>query len=231
MGRGHPPPPLRRIVRIGPVKRMNLRRIALFPLPGAILFPGMQLPLHIFEPRYRAMVAEAIARDQRIGMIQPSGPPETPDGPPPLFHIGCVGRMANIEAMEDGRFNLMLEGVARFTIIRELEVATPFRQAEVDFWGEPTEDDILPSIMRAAVEQESRAYADALGYSVDWDGVQKLDDTNLVNAIAQIAPFDVAAKQALLESRGLNERAELLCQLLSFFARQADGGDESPTLQ
>lgn len=210
---------------------MNLRRIALFPLPGAILFPGMQLPLHIFEPRYRAMVAEAMARDQRIGMIQPSAPPETTDAPPPLFQIGCVGRMANIEAMEDGRFNLMLEGVARFTIIRELEVATPFRQAEVDFWDEPAEDEVLPAIMRAAVEAESRAYADALGYSVDWEGVGRLDDTNLVNAIAQIAPFDVAAKQALLETRGLDERAELLCQLLNFFARQVDGGDDRPTLQ
>ena len=130
-----------------------------------------------------------------------------------------------------GRFNLMLEGVARFTIVRELEVATPFRQAEVDFWDEPAEDESLPSIMRAAVEKESRAYANALGYQVDWEGVQRLDDTNLVNAIAQIAPFDVAAKQALLETRGLDERAELLCQLLSFFARQVDGGEDRPTLQ
>ena len=206
------------------------RRIALFPLPGAILLPGMHLPLHIFEPRYRAMVAEAMARDQRIGMIQPCGEPDTPDGPPPLFQIGCVGRMANIEAIEDGRFNLMLEGVARFTILRELEVGTPFRQAEVEFWVEQDEDESLAAIERAAVEQEARAYADALGYSVDWDGVEKLDDTNLVNAIAQVAPFDVAAKQALLETRSLSERSELLCQLLHFFARQADG-DENRTLQ
>lgn len=101
-----------------------MARLSIFPLAGAILFPGMPMPLHIFEPRYRALVSDAMARDRRIGMVQPSGDGDTPS----LYQMGCVGRIAEVEAMEDGRYNLVLEGVSLFRIVRELEVTTPFRQ-------------------------------------------------------------------------------------------------------
>jgi uncharacterized protein len=202
---------------------MTTTRLSIFPLGGAILFPGMHLPLHIFEPRYRAMVADALARDRRIGMIQPRG-----DGdPPPLFDLGCVGRIADVEALDDGRYDIVLEGVALFRIVRELDVATLFRQVEADLLpnGEP---ETLSLGLRASIEIESRRFADAQGYAVDWEAVTRLDDESLINGIAQIAPFDVASKQALLESSSLNERAELAIQLMQFFGRH---GDDAATLQ
>ena len=204
-------------------------RLSIFPLPGALLFPGLRLPLHVFEPRYRAMVSDAMARDRRIGMIQPRpGPKEAGGGPPALFAVGTVGRIADIEVLDDGRSNLVLEGVARFRIVRELDATTLFRQVEAELLAEPA-DQALASVMRASLEQEARRFAEANGYLVDWDQVGRLDDESLVNGIAQIAPFDVAAKQALLEADALTERAELTIQLLQFFGRH--DGDDLVTLQ
>ena len=202
------------------------RRLAIFPLGGAILFPRMHLPLHIFEPRYRAMVSEAMARDQRIGMIQPSGPGE----PPPLYSIGCVGRVAEIEALDDGRFNIILMGESRFRIARELEVATMFRQVEAELIADPDDEPALAPSERAAVEIEARAFADALGYRVEWDAVATLDDETFVNAIAQIAPFEPADKQALLETDRLAARADLVTQLMQF-RRRGEQGQGSQRLQ
>jgi len=197
-------------------------RLSIFPLPGALLFPGLHLPLHIFEPRYRAMVSDAMARDRRIGMIQPS---DDDDG---LYRVGCVGRIADVEALDDGRYNLVLEGVSLFRVIRELEVTTQFRQVEAELITGPSPDELSLG-RRAALEMESRAFADAAGYSVDWDAVARLDDESLVNGVAQIAPFDAAAKQALLEAEGIEGRAELLVQLMRFFGRH--DGEERVTLQ
>jgi len=200
-------------------------RLSIFPLAGALLFPRMHLPLHIFEPRYRAMVSDAMARDRRIGMIQPRSEGE----PPPLFDLGCVGRIAEVEALDDGRYNIVLEGLALFRIVRELEVSTPFRQVEAELLPLPDESETLSLGHRAALETESRRFADAQGYAVDWDSVARLDDEALVNGIAQIAPFDSAAKQALLEAPDLAARAELTVQLMQFFGRH--DGEDRVTLQ
>jgi hypothetical protein len=195
-------------------------------LPGAILLPGMQLPLHIFEPRYRSLIGDALARDRMIGMIQP----KSGGGNPPLFEIGCLGRIGDVEALADGRYNIVLEGLQRFKLVRELEVATAFRQIEAELWEEDEVGEILSLGERAALEAESRRFADAQGYAVDWNAVGQLDDFSLVNVIAQIAPFDAAAKQALLEARGLAVRSELIIQLMQFFGRH-DGSEDRVTLQ
>ncbi|WP_374612092.1 LON peptidase substrate-binding domain-containing protein [Sphingorhabdus sp.] len=205
---------------------MGTKRISIFPLGGAILLPDMQLPLHIFEPRYRALVGDALARDRMIGMIQPMGGGDNPS----LFAVGCLGRIGDVQALADGRYNIVLEGLQRFTIVRELEVTTPFRQIEATLWDEDDTSDTLSLGERAALEAEARRFADAQGYAVDWNAVSQLDDFSLVNVIAQIAPFDVAAKQALLESKGLAARNELVIQLMQFFGRQ-DGFDDRMTLQ
>lgn len=202
-------------------------RLSIFPLPGALLFPGLHLPLHIFEPRYRAMVSDAMARDRRIAMIQPR--PDSADAAAPsLFDIGCVGKIAEVEALDDGRYNVILAGVALFRVLRELPVTTPFRQVEGEILA-PATADVLSLGARAALEIESRRFAELHGYAVDWDAVGRLDDVNLVNGIAQIAPFDTAAKQALLEAGDIAERAELLVQLMQFFGRH--DGEERVTLQ
>jgi len=201
-------------------------RLSIFPLAGALLFPRSHLPLHIFEPRYRALVTDALARDRRIAMIQPRGPGE----PPVLFDIGCVGHIREVERLDDGRFNIVLEGVTRFRLLRELDASTPFRQVEADTeaFADGEAPDPLPSIVRAEIEREARRFADSRGVAVDWTGVSRLDDETLVNAISSIAPFDSAAKQALLEAVTLDERADLLAQFLGFFRR---GDDEPATLQ
>jgi uncharacterized protein len=206
------------------------KRISIFPVAGAILFPGMQLPLHIFEPRYKALISDAMARDRMIGMVQPKQKAQKTDGPSAIFDIGCLGRIGEFEALDDGRYNIILEGLQRFTIQRELDVTTEFRQVEADIWEEDEVGEALSSVERASLEMESRRFADAQGYAVDWNSVSQLDDYSLVNAIAQIAPFDAAAKQALLEARGLPARSELIIQLMQFFGRH-DGSDSRVTLQ
>ncbi len=205
---------------------MSYKRLSIFPLAGAILFPGMQLPLRIFEPQYRALVSDALARDRLIGMIQPKERGKAAA----LFDVGCVGRICDVDALEDGGYNIVLEGLQRFRIHREIEANTQFRQVEAELWDEAEADDVLASVERASLEMESRRFADSQGYAVDWNGVSQLDDYSLVNAIAQIAPFDSAAKQALLEARGLSQRSELIVQLMQFFGRH-DGSDNRVTLQ
>jgi len=207
-------------------------RLSIFPLAGALLFPRTHLPLHIFAPRYRDLVTDALARDRRIAMIQPRDEAR-PSRQPALFDVGCVGRIAQVEALDDGRFNIVLEGLTRFRLLNEIDVTTPFRQVEASFDGFSDADEQPPLgiALRADLERESRRFADARGYSVDWDAVGRLDDESLVNGIAQIAPFDVAAKQALLESATVPERADLLVQFLQFFRLQDSGSDGAGTLQ
>ena len=200
-------------------------RMSVFPLTGALLFPRMHLPLHIFEPRYRALVSDAMARDRRIAMIQPRADRSEK---PALFETGCIGHIAQVEALDDGRYNLVLEGVSRFRMVRELDVTTPFRQIE----GMLIDDSADPGLGiadRASVEREARRFASSQGYVVDWESVTRLDDEALINGIAQIAPFDAAAKQALLEASTLSDRAELIVQLMQFFGRH--DGEDRVTLQ
>ena len=203
-------------------------RIPLFPLAGAILFPRAQLPLHIFEPRYRDMVRDALAGPGRIGMIQPSGEGE----PPPLFKTGCVGEIVGAEELDDGRFNIVLHGSARFRLIAERDLGTAYRQADVDLAAfDDEEPEPLGLAQRAEVEREAKRFGDALGLAVDWGAVGQLDDEMLVNAIAQVAPFDTGAKQALLEEATLSGRADLVVQLMQFQRLAPGGADVGQTLQ
>jgi Lon protease-like protein len=204
-------------------------RLSIFPLPGALLLPRAYLPLHIFEPRYRAMVSDALARDRRIAMIQPLPTQEMGVEAPVLFDVGCIGRIAQVEAMQDGRFNLVLEGLTRFRMMREMDVATPFRQIEAEMFAGDVEDpDPLPSVVRADVEREAKRFAQLHGYEIEWDDVERLDDEALVNGIAQVVPLDIAAKQGLLEAPTLADRADMLVDFLRFFGPEAG---EEPTLQ
>ena len=206
-------------------------RVALFPLPGAILFPRSQLPLHIFEPRYREMVRDAVDGGGQIAMIQPHRLDD--DNRAPLYAVGCVGEIVGLEELEDGRFNIVLLGSNRFRLVSESEVDAPYRCAEVDVSAfDDEEPPPLSLAQRAEVEREARRLGDAMGLAVDWDAVSRLDDEMLVNAIAQVAPFDVGAKQALLEQATLDGRADLLVQLMQFHRAAVGGGVEvEPTIQ
>ena len=206
-------------------------RVPLFPLPGAILFPRAQLPLHIFEPRYRDMVRDAAEGAGRIAMIQPHRLDD--DNKAPLYVVGCVGELVGMEELDDGRFNIVLLGTNRFRLVREEEPDGLYRCAEVDISAfDDEEPPPLSLAQRAEVEREARRLGDAMGLAVDWDAVSRLDDEMLVNAIAQVAPFDVGAKQALLEQATLDDRADLLVQLMQFHRAAVNGGSEiEPTIQ
>ena len=205
--------------------------IPIFPLPGAILFPRSQLPLHIFEPRYRDMVRDAIDGPGRIGMIQPLRLDD--DNRAPLYEVGCLGEIVGIEELDDGRFNIVLLGANRFRLLREVDGESSYRCASVDIAPfDDSEPDPLSIAERAEVEREARRLGDAMGLAVAWDAVARLDDEMLVNAIAPVAPFDTGAKQALLEQPTLDGRADLLVQLMQFHRAAVSGGVEiEPTLQ
>ena len=215
----------------GSVHLSRTLRIPIFPLPGAILFPRSQLPLHIFEPRYREMVRDAIDGDGRIGMIQPHRVDD--DNQAPLYGAGCLGEVVSIEELDDGRFNIVLLGTNRFRYLRDVDTDTSYRCAEVDITAfDDEEPDALSLAERAEVEREARRLGDAMGLAVDWDAVSRLDDEMLVNAIAQVAPFDVGAKQALLEQATLTGRTDLLVQLMQFHRAAVVGGaDIEQTIQ
>ena len=210
---------------------MDGKRISIFPLAGAVLFPGLQLPLRIFEPRYRAMISDALARDRRIGMIQPRGAREGGRSreASPLYQVGCLGHIGDVEALDDGRFNIVLKGESRFRVLEELSVSTPFRQVQGELIVESDGQHLAP-VERAMFEREAQRFADTQGYQVDWNEVTRLDDASLINGVSQIAPFDAAAKQALLESATISTRCELLVQLMQFFGRR-DNDDGAATLQ
>jgi len=207
-------------------------RVPLFPLAGAILFPRTQIPLHIFEPRYQEMVRDALAGAGRIALIQPQMLEDEENEHPTLYRVGCIGELVGVEELDDGRFNIVLQGSSRFKLIAEADVPTDYRQGDVDVDAiDDAEPEPLSLAQRAEVEQEARRFGDALGLAIDWNAVGRLDDEMLVNSIAQVAPFDTGAKQALLEAPSLDERADLVVQLMQFQRLAPGGADMGQTLQ
>jgi uncharacterized protein len=188
--------------------------IPIFPLSGALLLPRGQMPLNIFEPRYLAMIDDAMAdRHRLIGMIQPDTARPGPEEKPNLFRIGCVGRMTQIAETGDGRYLVQLTGIARFRVEQELAVATAYRQCRVDFT--PFADDFIARkgeerVNRKAVLDALNAFLDANNLRADWEGIENAPNEALVNALAMMSPYGPAEKQALLEAPDLKTRAEIL---------------------
>jgi Lon protease-like protein len=215
--------------------------VPVFPLTGALLLPRGVLPLNIFEPRYLAMVRDAMAAtgaaNRIIGVIQPrrsGGDSGTAAGEPPrLYEVGCLGRISDYRETEDGRILIALTGVSRFRIQAELDRTTLYRQVMADYlgFGDDRDDpDALAAAARAGLEDVLHAYLDAKGLSADWDAVKDADDEALVTTLASVCPFDPAEKQALLEAEDLADRAATLTALMTF-AQGLGGADERPTLQ
>lgn len=190
--------------------------IPIFPLPGALLLPRARLPLHIFEPRYLAMVEDTLKTPERlIGMIQPV----EPGNPARLHVIGCAGRLTAFSETEDGRYMISLSGASRFRIRREVDGFTPYRRCEVSWDGfgrdrGPPEKD--PGLEREPFMRLLNRYFQAQGLSTDWDAVREAEDELLINSIAMLCPFPPEDKQALLEAPTLTERRETLVALIEF---------------
>jgi Lon protease-like protein len=188
--------------------------IPVFPLAGALLLPRGQMPLNIFEPRYLAMVDDALTGGRRlIGMIQPDTAHPGPEAKPNLFRIGCVGRITQLGETGDGRYLIELTGVARFRIAEELAVPTPYRQCRVVY--APFADDFIArkgedAVDRPALLAALAAFLKANDLKADWDGIENAPNEALVNALAMMSPYGAAEKQALLEAPDLKTRAEIL---------------------
>lgn len=191
--------------------------VPLFPLAGAILPPGGQLPLNIFEPRYLAMFDEAMRGERIIGMIQPRDGVDAPAGVrPPLREIGAAGRITQLSETGDGRYLAILSGVARFRLGAEIFSQKPFREAEVDF--APFVDDFAaPSSirggLRASLNQVGFDLAQALKLELARADIDAMPDADMISVFSMIGPFDHNEKQALLESADLEQRADLLLAL------------------
>jgi uncharacterized protein len=207
--------------------------IPVFPLPGALLLPRGQMPLNIFEPRYLAMIDDALrSGDRLVGMIQPDPTHPGPDqNRPNLFHVGCVGRMTQFAESGDGRYLIQLTGIARFRIEAELAVTTPYRQCRVTY--RPFIDDFTARKGEDEVDREAllRALSDFLkanNLKADWEGIENAPNEALVNALAMMSPYDVAEKQALLEAPDLKTRAEILIAVTEIELAKSKNPGETP---
>jgi uncharacterized protein len=200
--------------------------LPVFPLDGAILLPGCQLPLQIFEPRYLNMIDDAMTGARMIGMIQ------TREGGdrarPNLAGVGCAGRLTTYAETGDGRYLITLSGICRFAAEDELEIATPYRQVRPDYsrWVA----DLEASEAEAALERGPflaalRRYLDHKGLEVEWNAAKLAPPGALINSLAMGLPLDPPEKQALLEAADASERGRMLAALLEI---DAAGDDDAP---
>ncbi len=220
------------------VPQMDLPDIlAVFPLTGVMLLPGTVLPLHIFEPRYRAMVEDALEGEKIFGMIQPFTPQNDNRGPQPgadraapdLYKVGCAGLIEKWEKLPDDRFFLQLKGVNRFRFNEELELQRGYRRVKAMYQDFP--DAALEQSWRcdrSAVLEALATYGRANGMQVRPEQAEKFSDLELVNLLAVSLPFHPAEKQALLEALELKDREKILVDLLSLGAGPIDADSETP---
>ena len=206
--------------------------IAVFPLPGALLLPRGQMPLNIFEPRYLAMIDDALRTGTRlVGMIQPDPAHPGPDqARPHLFRVGCIGRITQFAESGDGRYLIQLTGIARFRIEEEVQADTPYRQWRVTY--RPFVDDFVARKGEGEVDRKTllRTLADFLkanNLKADWAGIENAPNEALVNALAMMSPYGAAEKQALLEAPDLKTRAEILIAVTEIELAKGKTGETS----
>lgn len=204
--------------------------IPIFPLPGALLLPRSRLPLHLFEPRYLAMLEDALKTSHRlIGMIQPNPGKDRSDGT--LHTIGCAGRVSQFSETEDGRYMITLAGISRFRMVSEIDGFTPYRRAKVSWEGfgrdiGPEDED--HGFDRKAFMKLLARYFEARDLRTDWDSLEDADDELLINSLSMLLGFEPEDKQALLEAPRLSTRRETLVTLIEYDLR---GGDEREMMQ
>jgi uncharacterized protein len=189
-------------------------RICVFPLGGALLLPRSDLPLNVFEPRYRDLVDYTLRVERLIGIIQPVV--DDKSDKPKLLKIGCLGRITAFQETPEGGLTIVLTGICRFEVVSEFKVATPFRQLRVkydNFAGDLVSDQAARSVNRDAVITAFRQYLEANNMSANWDEVNQVPTESLVNALSQMAPYPAPEKQALLEAADVERRAEMLVAL------------------
>jgi len=188
--------------------------VPIFPLSGVLLLPRMPLPLHIFEPRYRAMTRDALADGGWIAMVQPSGAAADDPMNPPVYPTACLGRIVAHEEAEDGRYNIVLRGTCRLRIAEELPPQDGYRRVRADYAA--FAGDLAPpapgasGLAREALIATMQTYLDRRNLKANWEEAAKASDEQMVNSLAMACPFAPREKQALLEADDLAGRAQLL---------------------
>jgi uncharacterized protein len=199
--------------------------VAIFVLAGALLLPGGQMPLNIFEPRYLEMIDNAMRTNRVIAMIQPAL-----DGSEKgLCSMGCAGRIVSFSESGDGRYHIALAGICRFRLLEELNVKTPWRQAAILPMLSDLEPENGKDVDRNSLLKTFKAYLEANNMEADWESVTSADNAVLVNALSMMSPYGPAEKQALLEAVDLKARAETLVAITEIML--ARNGDTGSTLQ
>ena len=199
------------------------KTIPVFPLAGALLLPRGRLPLNIFEPRYLAMVDNALRTTRVIGMVQPVN---EDDRKPKLYPVGCLGRLTSWSDTGEGRFFITLSGVIRFRTQSELKSSTPYREVEADY--APYEGDLKDAdddnfIDRRRLGIGLRSYMEQKSIDADLSLIDRAPAETLINSLSMICPFGPAEKQALLEAPSIADRAQLLTTLIEM-ATTSHGG-------
>ncbi len=202
------------------------RILPIFPLSGVLLLPRARLPLNIFEPRYLAMVEDALRAERMIGMIQPADP-ACRERDPAVYETGCAGRITSFSETEDGRFVITLTGVSRFAVLRETPGERGYRRVmpRWDLFPGDLEHEACGEIDRARMLAGLKTYFRVQGLSVDWQAIESTLDERLVNSLAMICPFSPSEKQALLETPTLAERGKLLIGLIEMAILDGHDGD------
>lgn len=185
--------------------------LPLFPLPGVALFPELPLPLHIFEPRYRTMVKDALSGSRVIGIVQSR--PGQEGMPSPIFSIGCAGRIEGVAELDDGRSNIVLRGISRFHIDEELPQTGPYRMARVTALMEKVLDEEALTESLARVLHEIGQIDEGMSLLARTDEAPK---ALVVNMLAQLLPLGELERQSLIEAPTVDERARLLAEILDF---------------
>lgn len=195
--------------------------LPIFPLTGVLLLPRGRLPLNIFEPRYLAMTEDALRGERLIGMIQPSDP--APSGTnPPVYPIGCAGRITAFAETGDGRYLITLIGLSRFRIREELPLLRGYRRVVPEWqpFAGDLDEGAGSGFDRERLIRGLRAFFAQREVSADWQAMEKAPGEQLVTSIAMMCPFPPGEKQALLEAKDLGERARLLTALVEMAAAQ-----------
>lgn len=205
--------------------------IPIFPLQGALLLPKGQLPLNVFEPRYVAMIEDAIAGDRVIGMIQPRQKEKVdPDDAPDIYRVGCLGKITAFNETPDGRYLISLSGVCRFRVAEELPVKRGYRRVAADYT--PFDSDFAASPedgeARGKLLGTLRRYLEQRGLKADWAAIGETETDELVAVLAMLCPFGATEKQALLEAEGPAGRRDTMISLFEMDARGGSGDDDVP---
>jgi uncharacterized protein len=200
--------------------------VPIFPLTGVLLLPRGKLPLNVFEPRYLAMTEDALSGNRMIGIIQPSDPLSRASVPP-VYPIGCAGRITSFSETDDGRYLITLTGVCRFETVRELPIVRGYRRVDVSWerFAADLEEPGPALFDRARLVEGLRAYFKIQGISANWDAIESTPDERLVTSLAMICPFEPSEKQALLECGSLSERASMMIAIIEMSVLDKRGGD------